>query len=438
MIPLPTTSETEQIERSTTRKVAWRIVPFVTFLFVVSNIDKGNIGFAALRMNRELGISAQVFGLAAGLFFVGYFLFEVPSNHALVRFGARQWIARILVTWGVISALTAFAQNETHLYVLRFLLGAAEAGFYPGIVIYLNRWFRSKQLATVLGVFTASVPFSYVVSAPLSTAIIQHVSWFGLSGWRWMFLVEGVPAVILGVVAYFFLTNEPAGARWLTEAQRSWLVDAMTAEHAQRREVSHRGVWRTMLNPRVLQLSAIYFVFLVGSIGTSIWLPQIVASFSSSLTATQVGFLATIPYLAGTVAMIWWGHRSDMTGERKVHTWVPMAVAAVSMVVAGFVHSPLWAMVAITISMAGLYAFKAPFWAMPSQYLSPAALVTAAASINSIGNLGGFVGTYALGVITGVTKNNLIGLAVLGVMVLLACVLTLLLKRPDTDAEEPR
>ena len=243
------------IETRTLRKVFWRILPFTFVLYVISYIDRANIGYAALQMNAELGLSAEAFGFAAGVFFIGYFLFEVPSNLALAKFGARVWIARICLTWGVVAVLTAFAQNAVQLYVLRFLLGVAEAGFFPGIIIYLTQWFRAKEQATTVAYFTAAIPVSYVISAPLSTWIMEHVSGFGLSGWRWMLLLEGLPAVIGGIATYFVLTDRPADAKWLSPEEKAWLAGELAKDHATRSRVQHLSTLQAITSPKVLYLS---------------------------------------------------------------------------------------------------------------------------------------------------------------------------------------
>ncbi|MGY6655505.1 MFS transporter [Amycolatopsis sp. TRM77291] len=388
-------------------------------------------------MNKELGLTSQAFGLAAGLFFIGYFLFEVPSNMALARFGARKWIARILISWGLVAALMAFAQNDIQLYILRFLLGVTEAGFFPGIIVYLTFWFRAKELATATALFTAALPVSYVIASPLSTLILDHVAWGGLSSWRWMFLLEALPAVILGVVCYFVLVERPADAKWLTQEQKDWLTAELEAEHADRPNRERLGTWKAISNRKVLYLAVIYFVYQAGSLGVGYWMPQIVKGFSKTLSNTQIGLIGMIPYVVATVAMIWWSRRSDRTGERKRHTYLPLGVAAVTMFSAAFSGSPVVAVLMISLSLAGLYAFKAPFWAVPTLFLNRGTAAIAIAAINSIGNLGGFVGPYAIGLAKDVTGSSKGGLIFLSVLMLVAFVMALLIKlRKDDIATE--
>jgi ACS family tartrate transporter-like MFS transporter len=398
-------------EKRTVRKISMRIIPFIFVLYIVNYIDRANIGYASLQMNAELGLTSQAFGLAAGLFFIGYFLFEVPSNVALAKFGARRWIARILVTWGILAVAMGFVQNDVQLYIIRFLLGVAEAGFFPGIIIYLSFWFRGKELATTIALFVASIPVSYIIASPLSTWIMHTISWADMSGWRWMFILEGLPAVILGVVCYFVLTERPKDAKWLTAKERDWITAELENEQAAKKgTVVHLSIWKTLANPKVLYLGAIYFVYQVGSLGVGYWLPQIIKGLSGTLDTTQIGLIGMIPYIVATVAMIWWSRRSDRKNERKAHSYIPMGVAAIAMFLAAILESPFLVIASISIALAGLYSFKSPFWAVPSQFLSVATAGTAIAAINSIGNLGGFVGPFAQGMIVDATGSQTAGL----------------------------
>ncbi|WP_218025032.1 MFS transporter [Nocardia pseudovaccinii] len=423
----------DSLETSTVRTVMWRIIPFVFLLYVINYIDRANIGYAGLQMNKELQLSSSAFGLAAGLFFIGYFLFEVPSNMALARFGARKWIARILISWGLVAALMAFAQNDIQLYVLRFLLGVAEAGFFPGIIVYLTYWFRSRELATATALFTAAIPVSYIIASPLSTFILDHVHWSGISGWRWMLLLEALPAVGLGFICYLALVERPQDAKWLTPQQKQWLTTELEAEHATSPDRAHLSTWKALTNPKVLYLAVIYFAYQAGSLGIGYWMPQIVKGFSTTLTNTQVGLIGMIPYLVATVAMIWWSRRSDRTGERKRHTYIPLGVGAVAMLAAGLAGSPVLAVVCISLALAGLYAFKAPFWAVPTLFLTRATAAVAVAAVNSVGNLGGFVGPYAIGVIKDTTHSKTGGLIFLSALVFIAFVMATLIRLRTND-----
>lgn len=422
-------------EQAVIRKVTWRIIPFVFLLYIVSYLDRANIGYAALQMNAELALSSEVFGFVSGIFFIGYFLFEVPSNLMLERFGARVWIARILVTWGVIAAATAFAQTAMHLYVLRFLLGVAEAGFFPGIIVYLTYWFRSRELATTVALFTAAIPVSYIIGAPLSTWIMDHVHWLGWSGWRWMLFLEGIPAVFLGVLCYLYLTDRPEQARWLADEEKLWLLAELERDRQARKDVKHFGALKAMSNPKVLYLAFIYFVYQCGSLGVGYWMPQIIKGFSSTLSHTQIGLIATIPYIVATLVMIAWSRRSDRLGERRLHSALPLAVAAVSLVGAGLVREPYLAIGLISLALAGLYSFKSPFWALPTLFLSRSTAAVSIAVINSIGNLGGFVGPFMIGMVKGNTQSASAGLLFLSALLAIAFIMTLLIRldRGDDD-----
>jgi ACS family tartrate transporter-like MFS transporter len=416
-----------------------RIIPFIFVLYIVNYIDRANIGYASLQMNAELGLTSQAFGLAAGLFFIGYFLFEVPSNVALAKFGARRWIARILVTWGILAVAMGFVQNDIQLYIIRFLLGVAEAGFFPGIIIYLSFWFRGKELATTIALFVASIPVSYIIASPLSTWIMHTISWADMSGWRWMFILEGLPAVILGVVCYFVLTERPKDAKWLTAKERDWITAELENEQAAKKgAVAHLSIWKTLANPKVLYLGAIYFVYQVGSLGVGYWLPQIIKSLSGTLDTTQIGLIGMIPYIVATVAMIWWSRRSDRKNERKAHSYIPMGVAAIAMFLAAILESPFLVIASISIALAGLYAFKSPFWAVPSQFLSVATAGTAIAAINSIGNLGGFVGPFAQGMIVDATGSQTAGLYFFAglLVVSTAMMVAVRLRKPQASVED--
>lgn len=420
-------------DQAVIRKVTWRIIPFVFLLYIVSYLDRANIGYAALQMNAELALSSEVFGFVSGIFFIGYFLFEVPSNLLLERFGARVWIARILVTWGVIAAATAFAQTAMHLYILRFLLGVAEAGFFPGIIVYLTYWFRSRELATTVALFTAAIPVSYVIGAPLSTWIMDNVHWLGWSGWRWMLFLEGIPAVFLGVLCYLYLTDRPEQARWLADEEKVWLLAELERDRQARKDVRHFGALKAMSNPKVLYLAFIYFVYQCGSLGVGYWMPQIIKGFSSALSHTQIGLIATIPYIVATLVMIAWSRRSDRHGERRLHSALPLAVAAVALVGAGLVRDPYLAIGLISLALAGLYSFKSPFWALPTLFLSRSTAAVSIAVINSIGNLGGFVGPFMIGMVKGNTQSASAGLLFLSALLAIAFIMTLLIRLDRGD-----
>ena len=421
-------SDQSPFEARVRRKVTWRIIPFMFVLYLVSYIDRANIGYAALQMNQELALSSEAFGLVSGIFFLGYFLFEVPSNLALARVGARRWIARILISWGLVAALTALVQNATQLYVLRFLLGVAEAGFFPGIIVYLTQWFRPRDLAGTIALFMVAIPVSYVVGAPLSTAIMGHVHWFGFSGWRWMLFLEGLPALAMGLACYRWLTDSPQQATWLTQAERSWLVETLRSEQPGAAPAHGAGLRQALASGRVWCLSAIYFVYQCGSHGTGYWMPQIIQAFSASLSMAQIGLTAMLPYILATAGMIAWSRHSDRSGERQLHAALPLLMAALCMGGAGTVATPLLALLLISVALTSLYASKAPFWTMASQAVPACSTVVSIAVINSLGNLGGFAGPFVIGLIKGATGSARAGLLFLAVLLAMAFGLTLCLR----------
>lgn len=412
-------------ERAIMRRVFWRIVPICFLLYIVSYIARANIGYAALEMNAELGLSPSAFGFAAGIFFVGYFLFEVPSNMLMARYGARIWIGRILIGMGIVSMATAFVGSATQLYVLRFLLGIAEAGYFPAIIIYLTSWFRAKEQATVVAVFTAAIPVSYIIGAPLSTFIVDHVAGLGLSGWRWMLLIEGLPALIGGLASWWLLVDRPNQARWLGIDHRNWLEAEISRELAARDGVRHFGTWRAISDRRVLYLALIYFVYQAGSLGVGYWLPQLLKNAGRSLTNFEVGLIATLPYIIAAIAMILWSRRSDRTGERRLHTALPLLLAGIALAGVVMVAGVMLATLLLAVALSGFYAFKAPFWTLPNQFLSRSTAAVSIAAINSIGNLGGFVGPYAVGLVARSSGRAATGLLFLAALTLIAFIMVL-------------
>jgi ACS family tartrate transporter-like MFS transporter len=425
-------------ERALVRKIAWRIIPFVFILYIISYLDRANIGYAALQMNRDLELSSEAFGFASGIFFIGYFLFEVPSNVMLNKYGARVWIARILVTWGIVSVISAFAQNATQLYVLRFLLGVAEAGFFPGIIVYLTYWFRAKELATTVALFTAAIPVSYIIGAPLSTWIMDSVHWLDWSGWRWMLVLEGAPALVGGILCFVYLTDKPADAKWLRLEEREWLLNELANDRKARPNAKHLGALKVMPNPKVLYLSFIYFVYQCGSLGVGYWMPQIIKGFSKTLSHTQVGLIAMIPYVFATIVMVAWSRSSDRRSERRLHSAIPLAVAALALLGAGLATNPYVSITMISLSLGGLYAFKSPFWALPTLFLTRSTAAVSIAVINSVGNLGGFVGPFAIGYIKGTGQSATPGLLFLAALLVASFLMTFFIRINEQRATDAR
>jgi D-galactonate transporter len=408
------------LETRTIARVTMRLVPFLIICYFVAYLDRVNVGFAALTMNKDLGISATAYGFGAGIFFLSYFMFEVPSNLFLERFGARKWIARIMITWGLLSGATAFITGETSFYVVRFLLGIAEAGFFPGIIFYLTLWFPAAYRARIIGYFMAAIPLSSVLGAPVSGYLLGLDGMMGLKGWQWLFIIEAVPALVLGVVVFFYLTDRPSMARWLPEDQRNWLATRLELEERQRQAVKHYSIREALLNPKVLALSLVYFGAVACNYGIGFFLPQIVKAFGMS--NLQTGFVTAIPYIVGTFAIIYWGRRSDRMKERKGHAAVALAVAAIGIAASTFLPDPTLKMIALSLAAFGVFGCLPVFWTLPTSFLSGAAAAGGIAIINSIGNLSGFVGPYLVGYIkdqTGGFEGGLLCLAAFGFIAML-------------------
>ncbi|UBQ37839.1 MFS transporter [Acinetobacter johnsonii] len=413
------------IEKRTLRKITWRIVPFIMILYLIAYIDRVNIGFAAITMKEDLGFTASILGFGAGIFFLGYFLFEVPSNIILHKVGARIWIARVMVTWGIIAGGMAFVESSTSFYVMRFLLGVAEAGFFPGIILYLSYWFPARNRAGVIALFMAAAPIATAIGSPISAALLEMHGIMGLAGWQWMFLIEAVPAVILGVVVFFYMTDRPEKATWLKADEREWLVKTMQAEDANKGGQQHHSILRGLANPRVLALALIYFGTSAGLYTLGIWAPQIIKELGvSSMT---VGLLNAIPPIISVVAMILWSRHSDKTNERTWHVALACLTAAVGLAIAASTGSMFGLIAALTIVNVGISCSKPPLWSMPTMFLSGAAAATGIATINSIGNLGGFAGPAMIGWVKDQTGSFAGGLYFVAGLLILSTVLTLVL-----------
>jgi D-galactonate transporter len=408
------------------RKVSWRLIPFLMLLYFIAFLDRVNVGFAALTMNKDLALSATVFGNGAGIFFIGYFFFEVPSNLILEKVGARRWIARIMISWGLISAGMVFAQGPKSFYALRFLLGLAEAGFFPGMILYLTYWFPSLYRGRVIGSFMMAIPISNVIGAPISGALLGLQS-FGLRGWQWLFIAEGLPAVLLGFVVWFLMTDKPDKAHWLTQAEKNWLVGVLDAERKTRESVHHFTLWQALTSARVLLLALLDFGVIIALYGFSFWLPQMVKAFGG-LSNLQVGFVTMIPYAFGAVAMYLWGRHSDRTGERVRHLFVASLFGGIGLGFSGFLSgSPVLALVALTFSSIGIMAMVPLFWTLPTALLSGTAAAGGIALIGSISNLGGYFGPSIMGYLRDLTHTYAYGMLVLAIFIACAGILALIL-----------
>ena len=420
------------LEQRTIAKVTSRLVPFLILCYFVAYLDRVNVGFAALTMNKDLGLSASAFGFGAGIFFLAYFLFEVPSNLFLERVGARKWIARIMFTWGLISGGMAFATGEVSFFALRVALGIAEAGFFPGIIFFLTLWFPAVYRARVIGYFMAAIPLSTVIGAPVSGLLLNMHGVMGLKGWQWLFLIEAVPALVLSVVVFFYLTDRPVDASWLAADEREWLVARLDQERRQREAVRDYSVSDALLNPKVLALSFVYFGAVATNYGLSFFLPQIVKAFGVS--NVQAGVIAALPYLVGVISIVLWGRRSDRKLERRFHLAFPLFVAAAGIAASTLVDDPRLRMAAFSIAGFGIFGGLPVFWTFPTAFLSGPAAAGGIALINSIGNLAGFAGPYAMGLFKDWTGTYTVGLLTLSAAGLLAMMIVLLLPH-DTKLE---
>jgi ACS family tartrate transporter-like MFS transporter len=432
----------QSLERRAMAKVAWRLLPLIVLIYFVAYIDRTNIGFAAIGMNRDLGFSAYLYGWGAGIFFLGYALFEVPSNIILHRVGARVWIARIMVTWGVVSGCMTLVTGPVSFLVIRFLLGVAEAGFFPGVLLYFTYWFPAAYRARVISALFLAVPGSNAAAAAISGVLLQLDGVWGLAGWKWMFLLESLPAVLLAPVVLKVLTDRPADARWLADDEREWLTRKLLDEQRAIERRSHLTLAQALTDSRVITLSLIYLTIVSATYGITFFLPLIVNAHGLSDLAT--GFVTAIPYTIGTIGMIAWAWSSDRLHERRWHFVVAALLAAAGLVAAAaWSASLVLAIAAMSAAAIGLYGSKPAFWPLPSMFLSGTAAAGGIALVNSIGNLGGFVGPYVVGWIRDSTKSYEVGLLFLAGCALLSAMIALVTVKaerpqPSTLAEAAR
>lgn len=418
----------------TIRKIQFRLLPFIFVLYIVAVLDRVNVGFAALTMNKELAITAEQFGLLAGIFFIGYFFFEVPSNIFLHKFGARVWIARILVSWGVVAGATGFAHSATHLYIIRFCLGLAEAGFFPGMILYLTYWFPERERAQAVAFFMTAQPISAIFGGPLSGIILDHVHWIGLSSWRWLLILEAVPAIVCGVITYFLLPNTPDEAHFLSQEEKQWLDSELARERELKQTKEHGSYWKALGSGRVWYLCLVYFMLMNGLYAMNFWLPQVVKALAKQ-TNTQTGFLVAIPHLIGLIAMILISKHSDRTGERRFHGAIPVFVGGCALLLLAKSPNPAISIAFLALMAIGIDSSFGPFWSLPSQFLTGAAAASGIALINSVGNLGGFVGPYIIGWLKDRTGTTSSGLFVIGCFMIVAALLILGTRRQQQSAQ---
>jgi ACS family tartrate transporter-like MFS transporter len=418
-------------QRLTMLQVSTRLLPLIVAAYLVAYIDRTNVSFAALTMNKDLGLSAYLYGWGAGIFFFGYAMFEVPSNLVLQKTSARMWIARIMITWGIISGAMALVQGPTSFLVLRFLLGVAEAGFFPGIIFYLTRWYPVAYRARAIAILYIAVPVANAVASVLSGAILEMDGILGVKGWQWIFIIEAIPAVLLAFVVLRLMTERPADAEWLTIEQRDWLEGEIEAERRKVEAAGKMSILKSMTDPRVVALATIYFTGVTASYGIVFFLPQIVKGLG--LSNFMTGLVTAIPYTIGTIGLVLWGYSSDRRNERRWHLIISTGLAAVGIVSAGWLTGSYWAVAAMCIATVGIYGSRPSFWPMPSHFLTGAAAAAGMAFINSIGNVGGYVGPFIVGWIKDSTKSFEMALYFLGACALLSTIIALLATRATSD-----
>ena len=418
---------TPDVSARARRRIAWRLMPFLFVLYVINFLDRMNVGAAALQMPKDLGFSDRTVGLGAGIFFLGYFLLEIPGALIAERWSARRWIARIMVSWGIATVLMGFIHTSRGFYTVRFFVGAAEAGFFPAVLVYLTHWFRYEDRAKVIAFFYAAYPISFVLGSPLAGWMLG-ISWLGLRGWRWLFILEGIPAILFGIVTLFYLTDWPLQAKWLQPDEREWITEELLNEKRAKQKVHSFKIWEAFRNRDVVLLTLCYFFALTGGYGVSFWLPTILKRLSG-LTDMQVTLLAALPYLAGFLSQQINGWHSDRTRERRWHAAIPIFCCGLALLLAVQFRANVTLCVAMfTLVGAGYFAFHPGFWPIPTQFLSESAAAASIGLINSVGNLGGFVGPMTMGYLVTRTKSFKAGLLYLVGSLFLSSILMLFVK----------
>jgi MFS transporter, ACS family, tartrate transporter len=432
--PLETAAESRLADAALS-KARRKLIPFLFVLYLVAYLDRINVGFASLQMNRELGLSESVFGLGAGLFFLGYSIFEVPSNLILERVGARLWIARIMVTWGVAAMAMTMVRGASSFFALRFILGLAEAGFFPGVILYLTFWFPAREQARAVALFMTATALAGVIAGPVSGALLELHGIAGLSGWQWLFILEGLPALILGMLVLLYLPDGPYEAAWLEVDERAALSMRLERERRLGTHKRQRSLREAISNSTVWILSLVYFGIVFGLYGVTFWLPQIIQSFGKR-SDFEIGLLSAIPFVGAAIAMVFAGKASDLSGERRWHLAICAAIGAIGLILASMTRSPILSLGALSIAAAGIWGSFGPFWAMPAEFLSGTAAAGAIALVNSIGNLGGFAGPYAVGMVKQATHSFAGGMILMAVSLVAAGMLGLTLPVAVRETDE--
>ncbi len=417
----------EPIAKRTRRRITRRLAPFLFLLYILNYMARVNIGYAALDMTGDLGFSNAVFGFGAGIFFVGYFVLQVPGTLLVELWSARKFIGASLIIWGVLASLTGMITNATQFYWIRFLLGAAEAGFFPGVIVYLTHWYRYEDRGKAVAMFMMAIPLSNVLGSPIA-AFLMRVNWLGYAGWRWLLILVGLPALLSGIAALYYLTDWPKDARWLSKEERQWITGELTREKETKKVRTKLSAWQAVRHPQVILLAVVYFCYITNSVGLAFWLPKIIQK-ASGLNTFTVTLVSAIPWMAAVPVMFLSGWHSDKTRERRWHTAGPMLIAAVALTLSQWAGGHWWlAILMFSLATMGIYAFASPFWALPTIFLTDAAAAASIALINSVGNLGGFAGPYAIGFLTDKTGTYAAGVYYLVGAGLLAGLLVLFMR----------
>jgi len=427
------TVTTTSVAESARRRIARRLLPYLFFLYIIAYLDRVNLSYASLEMSGALGFTAEIIGFGAGIFFIGYFLLEIPGAILVERWSARAWIARIMISWGIVAMLTGFVHTAHQFYTIRFLLGASEAGFFPGIVVYLSHWFRYEDRAKAMAMFMAAQSISNIIGSPVS-GLLLGINWLGLAGWRWLFILEGIPAVLFGIVTIFYLTDRPHQAKWLLEDEKQWISTELEQEKKAKETVRSYSVWDALRQPEVILLSLALF-FMAGAVyGFNFWLPTIIKKLSghSNLFVTTV---SALPYCIGLIATLLVGWSSDRTKERRWHAALCMIIASLGLGLSVISHRTDLAVLMFCLAAVGMYGYLSAFWSLPSSFLTGTAAAASIGLINSVGNLGGFFGPYAVGYISKRTHGFTTGVLCLSASALMAGVLVLLLRRSKPEAK---
>ena len=424
------------MEKELVRKVTWRLIPFLFLLYVIAYLDRSNVGFAKLSMKEMSWFSEAAFGTGAGIFFLGYFLFEIPSNLLLERFGARKWIARIMFTWGAIAMAMLFVNSRQTFYGMRFLLGLAEAGFFPGVILYMTYWFTAKERAQIVALFMTANAVCYIFGGPASGWILDVAKhWGGLQGWQWLFLLEGLPAVLLGFAVLFYLPDGPAQASWLSPDERAWIIARYKVEQGKISQ-GHPSLRDALANPYVWLFSVLYFTLVVGMYGISLWMPTIINDFGT-MSKMAVGLLGAVPFIVSGICMVLNGRHSDKTMERRYHISIPAIIGASGLMMSAYLNvshgAPSLKLAALAIAAAGMWSTLGPFWSLPTSILAGTAAAGGIAFINSVGNLGGFLGPFVVGYIKDHTQSVTYGLVFLGCSVFTGAALALVVPKRQLE-----